>query len=140
MIPPRLATKIDFGECWLWLAAASHGYGRVRMDGRTMAAHRVIWELLVGPIPAGLILHHRCDHKLCVNPDHLELMAQPGHAHGHNQREVCHAGHVLDEANTRVVVGQDRRRRHCRECDRKYWRRPHRPRRLRPKVGDTPDA
>ena len=39
-----------------------------------MASHRVVYELLVGLIPDGLVIDHRCEVKLCCNPDHLEAV------------------------------------------------------------------
>lgn len=58
--------------CWLWQRAASNGYGRLAYRGHLYYAHRVYYELLRGPIPAGLVLDHLCPNTLCVNPDHLE--------------------------------------------------------------------
>jgi hypothetical protein len=61
--------------CWLWLGSDSgNGYGKVSIDGKDMMVHRVVYELLVGPIPDGLVLDHipRCRCRRCCNPDHLE--------------------------------------------------------------------
>jgi len=61
--------------CWLWDGAlGSHGYGqlRVRVSGRpkTLSAHRLSYEHWNGPLGA-LCCLHRCDTRVCVNPDHL---------------------------------------------------------------------
>jgi len=59
--------------CWLWFRSClPFGYGMLRLVGRRKAyAHRLSYELHVGPIPAGLHVLHRCDTPACVNPAHL---------------------------------------------------------------------
>ena len=68
--------KVDAsGDCWLWTGYITPlGYGTltVRRLGRGFKAHRLVYELLVGPIPVGLELDHLCRNTRCVNPDHLE--------------------------------------------------------------------
>lgn len=60
--------------CLLWTAQTfGIGYGRIKILGRSYAAHRVTWELSHGPIPAGMLVCHRCDTPACVRPDHLFL-------------------------------------------------------------------
>jgi len=60
-------------ECWTWLASTKQGgYGKIMGDdGRFYLAHRVAYEMLIGDIPAGLLLCHHCDNPACVNHAHM---------------------------------------------------------------------
>ena len=63
--------------CHLWIGGADpDGYGVISRQGRRgkqERAHRVAYELFVGPIPDGICVLHRCDTPACVNPEHLFL-------------------------------------------------------------------
>lgn len=83
LVPELFWAKVDRrgdDECWPWTAATGPtGYGflscRRLADPRKVAtpfAHRIAYELAVGPIPEGLTIDHLCRNRSCVNPAHLE--------------------------------------------------------------------
>lgn len=99
----RCEEKIDRDTntgCWLWTAAVDKdpGYGRI-WDGHRMAhAHRVVYELNVGPIPDGLELDHLCRVRHCVNPAHLEPVTHAENVRrgaGGVLKQTCPQGHAL---------------------------------------------
>ena len=104
----RLSDKFLVGDdCWTWTAGLDRrGYGRIRVGDKTAAAHRVVYELLSGPIPEGLSLDHLCRNPSCVRPDHLEPVTHAENvrrgAAGENQRAKTHCprGHEYTPENT----------------------------------------
>lgn len=60
--------------CWLWTAGVTDdGYGKFKVKGKMIPAHRFSYEQTNGPIPDGLWVLHKCDTPPCVNPAHLWL-------------------------------------------------------------------
>lgn len=74
-LPEQFSQKISVtpNGCWEWTGARSRkGYGVAWWEGKGTTAHRVIYALLVGPIPAGEEIDHGCRNRACVNPAHLQ--------------------------------------------------------------------
>jgi HNH endonuclease len=62
--------------CWMWIGGNNGRYGvlgRGRQGDGQIYAHRLSYEMHVGPIPVGLDVMHSCDEPLCVNPKHLSV-------------------------------------------------------------------
>lgn len=83
-----LANVVSTGEdkCWIWTGSAiatNSNYPEYLMprimshdpliDGmrRPTYAHRISYQVFIGPIPEGAIVFRTCRNVLCVNPKHL---------------------------------------------------------------------
>lgn len=117
-LPTRIERKIERvteSGCWVWMGCCnSKGYGHCK-GGRSILAHRVVYEMLAGEIPDGLVLDHLCRVTSCVNPSHLEPVTE---AENSNRRvgakTHCPSGHKYDSSNTYFDPCANSRR--CRMC------------------------
>jgi len=87
---PLTRYKEDKRGCWIWQGAIHPSkYGSIKWKGKATMAHRVVYEIVKGEIPKGLVLDHLCNVKLCVNPDHLEAVSMSTNTQRAWDRQHC---------------------------------------------------
>ena len=111
--------------CWETQKTFKSGYGRLWWQSKTHRAHRLVWKLLVGPIPPKLTLDHvkarGCESKACCFPEHMEpvtsrvnIMRAPNTLAAINVAKThCPKKHAYTPGNTKIYNGQRR----CRACE-----------------------
>lgn len=119
----KLFSKIEKTDsCWIWKGSdGGNGYGEFHMNGKSVRAHRAVYELLVGKIPKGLVIDHLCRNRICVNPKHLEPVTQKvnilrgtGASARNAKKTYCLRGHELKGRNMNMTLRGWRR---CRRCN-----------------------
>ncbi len=121
--------------CWLWTGAIGNtGYGNFGLKNKTLLVHRYVYAELVGAIPIGLDLDHKCRIRSCCNPNHLEPVTRSENikrglqprflAELNSLKTHCAQGHPYSEKNTiwayRIKRGKKSLSRKCRECHKIY--------------------
>ena len=85
-----IPTGLPPDDCWPWTKGLhTQGYGRCwdTRVGKVRYAHRLVYELFVGPVPDTLDILHTCDTPQCVNPAHLRIGT-----HQENMLDKCAKG------------------------------------------------
>ncbi len=98
-------------KCWLYTGSFyGNGYGRIYDEQKEKLAHRIAYEVFVGPIPDGMVVDHMCRNKLCLNPKHLDAVTQGENAmrgiwemSGTSRKDCCSRGHEYSGDNVRIT-------------------------------------
>lgn len=83
----KLRTHIDENGCWIWEGCIrkSHNYKFpwVTFRKQQMNGARAVWIAHFGEVPGDLMVLHRCNNSICMNPAHLYLGT-----HADNMRDL----------------------------------------------------
>lgn len=97
----RVRKRSDDG-CWDWKGALNgFGYGTVTRNGKSQRAHRVAYELLIGKIPEGVMLTHKCNNPGCVNPREGHVVLGSARS---NVRDAIERGSHVSTGRLRTVT------------------------------------
>lgn len=98
----RFLKKIQFNQqtnCWEWIGAkGANGYGNMTIHGKQITPHRFSFKVFKGPVRSKLVLH-KCDNRLCVNPDHLYI----GTYQDNSRDESIRGNHKLSNENVKQI-------------------------------------
>lgn len=108
--------------CFDWTGSGDgKGYGKISVGGRMLRAHRVSYELFVGPIPDGMTIDHLCRNRGCVKFTHLEAVSLKENVHrgdtvaARNAAKThCPSGHEYSAEN--MTARSVPNRRECKIC------------------------
>ena len=114
-----LNLSVDSGKCRLWVGATSgDGYGKVKVNGKTLYSHRVAYAEYKEDIPSDLQIDHTCNNTRCINPEHLEpVTAKENRQRGklsYRGRTECKYGHDITKTEN-ILVRSDGTKK-CRRC------------------------
>ena len=76
----EMTQPLDDSGCWIWQGQVSNsGYGRTMIRGadntvKMVSAQTASYRQFVAEVPDGYLVKQSCGNRLCINPQHLELM------------------------------------------------------------------
>lgn len=87
----RIASRvIEDSSCLIWMGATQGtGYGKITWRGTTYLTHRIVYELVRGPIGPRLEINHICENKRCLRPDHLEAVTHRQNLAAYWEERTC---------------------------------------------------
>lgn len=80
----------------------THGYPQCQYDKKRMNMSRYVYEQSHGKIAHGLVVRHKCDNRMCININHLEL----GSCKDNSQDMVSRNRQAKGESNSKSKLSE----------------------------------
>lgn len=95
----------DSNGCWIWNGnKMTTGYGRLDTGKIVYHAHRLSYMIHHEIIQDGLVVRHKCDNRICVNPKHLEIGTHHDNAIDREERHEDY--HLRGEEHPKAKLTQ----------------------------------
>lgn len=101
----------NFTSCWVWRGkrTAPEGYGIMyTYEYGTLRSHVYSVMRSGRVVPEDMVVDHLCEHKFCVNPDHLEVVTV-----GENNQRYYDRRKARSESSTFHTSREDERQLWC---------------------------
>ena len=85
--------------CWNWTGKPNQGYGNFYMYGKPYPTHRASYILFINEVPSDIMVCHKCNNGMCVNPNHLYAGT-----HEQNMKDLRKSGALKGENNPNYGV------------------------------------
>lgn len=75
-----MTRPLDDSGCWIWQGQVSNsGYGRTMVRDtdstvKMVSAQAASYQQFIAEVPDGYLVKQSCGNRLCINPQHLELL------------------------------------------------------------------
>jgi hypothetical protein len=94
------------GDCHVWDGYVNQrGYPVRMVNQKRVCVHREVYQLVHGPLPFTLAVHHTCENKRCVNVEHMLAVTKADHVRIHRAGKPLIGGRGHSAATSRTPVG-----------------------------------
>lgn len=85
----RSETGLEYDSLWFAKTGKNNYYWHKRKNKATVSLHKYVWEKHNGPVPEGVVVHHKDHNPLNNDVSNLELMNVKEHSRYHIEKRIA---------------------------------------------------